>query len=290
MKVTNRHNLPQSIVNAVQNDPYDAGDSDISVTRLISPPYQRKLMGGVELVEDASDRIWSLIGQSVHTILERAYPKRREPSVPVQEFLKDTGYLTEERLFTECQGWKVSGAFDAYENGTLYDFKVTSVWSVIGDTKIEWEQQLNLLRLLSIRNGIPVKQLRIIAILRDWSKTKASIDRDYPQSQVCPVDIPMWSDEQAESYMNERVAAHQSDAPAPCSPSERWQKDDVYAVMKTNRKTAVKLFKNNPDAQQHALSLGKDHFVVLRVGEAIRCAHYCPVSHVCSHYRGEVPF
>ena len=60
--LTNNLNLPRSIVAAVTNDPYTKGHSDISVTTLIQPPYLRKLReSGVEIVEDVSDRIWSLI-------------------------------------------------------------------------------------------------------------------------------------------------------------------------------------------------------------------------------------
>ena len=35
MKLTNNSNLPQAIVNAVTNDPYDASGSNISTTMLI---------------------------------------------------------------------------------------------------------------------------------------------------------------------------------------------------------------------------------------------------------------
>jgi hypothetical protein len=290
-QLTNRLNLPQGIVNAVLNDPYDSGDCDISVTRLITPPYQRKLMNEVEQIEDASDRIWSLIGQSTHTILERAYPVEADDSLLTrQQLLEKYGHLTEQRLFMNCNGWRVSGAFDVFEIDTMFDYKVTSAWSVIGETKIEWEQQLNLLRLLAIRNGIQVERLRIIAILRDWSKMKAKIDPTYPQAQVVPVDIPVWDAKVAEDYMIKRVKAHQAENPPPCTAVERWQRDDVYAVMKDGRKSAVKLFDNETDAHRHAANLGKGHLVALRVGESVRCASYCSVSHACPQYRGEVPF
>ena len=73
MKITNVLNLPQPIVDAVQNDPYDSGESDISVTRLISPPRQVALANehGRKLTEDCADRLFSLMGQAMHHILER---------------------------------------------------------------------------------------------------------------------------------------------------------------------------------------------------------------------------
>lgn len=291
--LTNRMGLPQGILRAVLNDPYNSGECDISVTRLIAPAYQRKLMEDpkIDQVEDVSDRIWSLIGQATHNIIERAYPAvRRHESVA--DFLYEHGYLTEERLFTECEGWRISGAFDAYEfeSKTMFDYKVTSSWSVIGDTKIEWEQQLNLLRLLAIRNGLVVDKLCIVAILRDWSKTKAKTDSSYPQAQVVVVDIPVWDISFAEEFLATRVRIHQDPNPSPCTFFERWQRDDVYAVMKEGRKSAVKLHSTAVDADAHAETLGKGHSVVLRPGESVRCEGYCSVSHACPYRKESVPF
>lgn len=273
--LTNRMHLPDGIVAAVTNDPYSRGASDISVTQLITPPYQRQLRETVEPIEDVSDRIWSLLGQATHTILERAYRGKGE---------------VEERLFTAVNGWTVSGQYDVIEDGTLMDYKITSVWSVKGDAKVEWEQQLNLLRLLAHRNGKIITSLRIIAILRDWSKAKAKTEPDYPQAQVVPVDITMWPLEQAEAYLLARVKAHQQAAPPPCTPEERWQTETVYAVMKIGRKSAVRLHDKMADAQAHVQQLGPGHSVTTRPGQFRRCAEYCNVAHRCPQYSSEVPF
>lgn len=267
--------LPDAVVAAVTNDPYTRGKSDISVTQLITPPYQRKLRETVEPIEDVSDRIWSLLGQATHTILERAYRGKGE---------------VEERLFSEVNGWTVSGQYDVIEEAVLMDYKITSVWSVKGDTKIEWEQQLNLLRLLAHRNGKTITGLRIIAFLRDWSKVKAKTEGDYPQAQVVPIDIDVWPLEKAEAYLLERVKAHQSLTPPPCTPDERWQTETVHAVMKVGRKSAVKLHEKLPEAQDHALMLGAGHSVTTRPGQFRRCAEYCNVSHRCPQFSSEVPF
>lgn len=286
--LTNRLKLPRSIVAAVTNDPYTRGDSDISVTQLISPPYQRRLRESseVEQVEDVSDRVWSLLGQCVHLLLERAYPAH----------IGDTNAFLELRLFHEILGWKVSGQFDVLEDGCLQDFKVTSVWSVMGDTKIEWEQQLNLLRYLCHVNKLGVDSLRIVAILRDWSKSKASMNPGYPRAQVEVIDIPMWSLEKAEEYLIERVKAHQDSTPPVCSDKERWKKNDIFAVMKEGRKSAVRLYdtSEHENAEQlanvHAETAGDGHFVVKRAGEFTRCQNYCNVSHVCPAMKTDVGF
>ena len=38
MKITNKQNLPESLVRAVSYSDYDRGDADISVTGLLNPP------------------------------------------------------------------------------------------------------------------------------------------------------------------------------------------------------------------------------------------------------------
>lgn len=266
--LTNKMNLPQSVVMAVMNDPYDRGESDISVTQLISPPYQRKLKTTVEPIEDVSERLWSLYGQIGHGILERAGKK--------------SGMDVENRLFTTVNGWIVSGQYDLIENGVLMDYKFTTFWSVKGDdAKIEWVQQLNLLRLLAIRNGIDITGLRIIALLRDWQKSQAKRDPEYPQLPIATVDIDVWSVETAEQFLLERVKLHQQEDPAPCSDEDRWLKPAVYAHKRVDRKTAIKLYDSQQAAQEAATKGGKDHYVEYRPGEYKRCTDYCGVAHAC---------
>lgn len=280
--LTNKLNLPRSIVAAVTNDGYSRGKSDISVTQLISPPFQRKLRETVEPQEDVADRIWSLLGQSVHTVLERAYPEGT------------TDAVVETRLFTTVEGWSVSGQMDVLEAGTLMDFKVTSVWSRKG--KPEWEQQLNLLAALCRRQmaetgdvRFNVNRIQIIAIFRDWVQSKTLAGDDYPESQVAVIPVPLWTEEQQDAFLVERVRLHQAARPEPCTDEERWKTNDVWALMKEGRKSAVKLFTSEMEANAAADAAGSGHSVVHRRGEYKRCANYCSVSHGCPVWQS-VPF
>ena len=56
--ITNKHGLPDALVRAVQNDPYSAGQSDISVTALIDAPQRRvlKRKHDKEITVDVSER------------------------------------------------------------------------------------------------------------------------------------------------------------------------------------------------------------------------------------------
>jgi hypothetical protein len=273
MKITNKQNLPDAIFQAVKNDGYTRGDADISVTELIGPPrlvaLKREFYSQLE--EDASDRIWSLMGQSIHTILERANRKG----------------IAERRLTLECEGWKLSGGMDLYdEDGVLVDYKTTSAWSVKGGTKDEWEKQLNVYAEILRANGHPVKGLRIIAILRDWSKLEAQRSEDYPRSQVVSFEVKLWEQSESQKYIRERVILHKQARPSlpECSPSDMWQKPGVFALMKTGGKRAVKLYDNAKDAEAHA-STDSNLFVQFRAGQNVRCENYCAVASFCTQFQ-----
>ncbi len=271
--LTNRAALPQAILDAVTNDGYSKGDADISVTGLLRPPRIGilEMIHESEIVEDASDRIWSLFGQAIHTILERA----------------NRTAIAERRLSIEVEGWKISGGMDVYEeSGILMDYKTTSVWKVIKGDLEEWTKQLNLYAVILRHHGHAVNKLQVVAILRDWSKMEAERDAAYPQSQVVNIDIPLWSPEIALAFMHERVILHkQANLKLPeCSPEDRWARPDVYAVMKTGRKSAVKLYSNMNEAKAH-VGFDRQLSVTHRPGMSVRCKAYCAVSKFCTQYQ-----
>ena len=166
MKLTNKFNLPDTFVNVIRRPQYSRGQSEISVTEILSPPQlvllRRQHADDIE--QDASDMVWSLFGSAVHNILEHG---------------KDDHHIVEERLFTTFEGWSISGAIDLQEvkDYKLYisDYKVTSAWAVQQE-KQEWIDQLNLYAWLVERvKGEPVSGLQIIGIVRDWSRREAAL-------------------------------------------------------------------------------------------------------------------
>jgi len=296
MEFTNVSNLPKVIERAVANDPYDSSGSDISTTRLIAPPRIRVLeKNNFDLIkEDVSDRIFSLLGQSVHHIIERA--KQKTDIAERRLFYKDDAITN---------GWTLSGAFDLLtRQGNLIDFKVTSAWSALDavtNGKDEWEQQLNVLdflcrkkqkELIRYKKEIKVKSLSIMAILRDWSKMRVMQSDNYPRKQVVMIPIRRWTEEEQENYVRTRIKLHQdaeqtNQLPL-CTAKERWRKEDTYAVMKDGRKTAWRVFNTKDEASQFLLSQkmieGKGCSIVFRKGEDVRCQHYCRVNEFCNHF------
>lgn len=276
MKITNKLGLPEILVKAVANDPYSKGKSNVSVTTLINrPPYMVKLGNEYEPEFDVAQRLPALLGQAKHHVLERA---GYEHSADV-----------EQRLFFEINGWIVSGQYDLIEDDGLYDYKFTTVYSVIFNDmkpKKEWVAQLNLLRYLSHKN-YPKKKINkigVIAHFQDHSKMKAKQDSTYPQFPVMLFDIPLWTFEECEKYLLDKVKLHQEKDPPVCSDEERWKTEDKWAVMKKGMKRAVKLFTDELSAKKFLKDKDKNHYIEYRQGSYRRCEEYCDFSHVCPEY------
>jgi hypothetical protein len=269
--ITNHSGLPQPIVDAVRNDPYNSGDSDISVTRLIQPPRKVELerRHNAEITEDASDRIWALMGQLGHLILERA----------------GNGAIVEKRLFGIINGCKVSGQVDLIGD-TIVDYKFTSIWAVKEGIKDEWIQQLNLNRYLAHMNNMVVNHLQIVAILRDWSKPEAARNRELPQSQVVVMESPVWTMDESEAFMVSRVKLHMGARDSGrlplCTDDETWQRPQKWAIMKPGNKRASKLCDTLEEAERLK---SNGSYVEFRPGERPRCEHYCNAAPFCSQFR-----
>lgn len=284
MKLTNKNNFPEALVRAVENDPYNRGDSDYSVTQLLKPPRQVALerLYGADLTEDVEDRLWSLYGQVVHTILERA----NEADLVEKRF---------KATFNTKYGPKtVSGQVDNHSlvYGLLTDWKFTSSWGFKLGQPVDpsWVAQLNMLAEILTENQITVESLRIVGLLRDWSKLEAKRTADYPKKGVITVPIERWSREQARSFIELRLNLHEDAKNAAehelphCSPDERWAKPDIWAVMKgqtamrgglcLTEEIAKNLSDRNPGTR-----------IQFRPGVSTKCENYCKVSEVCSQFK-----
>ncbi len=120
--ITNKHNLPQTLVNLAKRDNYSRGNARISVTQLIGSPRIRILTAEkqAEIVTDVSESLWSLLGRALHSVVEQG---------------ADETNIPEERLFTEVAGWRLSGGVDLQLLGNnsdgarqvgLSDYKMTT--------------------------------------------------------------------------------------------------------------------------------------------------------------------
>ena len=280
MKLTNNIGIPEPLAKAIANSRkgYSKGEGvDYSVTELIGPAYQRRLIREHQnsISEEAVDQIWSLLGTSVHYMIEMAQ--------------EDQNYISEQRFFFRFYDRLISGQADLIDtkNKIIYDWKVTSAWTHLNGVKPEWEAQLNLLNLLYSKgkasNVGEAEKLYIIAIYRDWKKTDALKNKDYPQKQVAMLPVNLWPLSSCERYLLSRIEAHDSvGIDDVCSDDERWHKDDKYAVKKKTNKKATRVFNDESEARLF-IEDKKDMVIEFRPGEDTRCLHYCPVQQFCSH-------
>lgn len=284
MRLTNKLNLPEPIMEALRNDGYSRGDADASVTQLLDPPKVVELnrRHHEEQEEDASERIWSLFGQAVHTILEKA----------------NRTAIAERRLSIEVEGWKISGGMDIYEvSGILSDYKTVSVWKLMLGGVEEWTKQLNLYAVLLRAHGHKVEKLQAVAFCRDWRRgeyedhaRKASamgVKSDYPEAQVVNINIPVWEPAFAEKYLRERVILHKqarlSGELPDCSADERWNRSRSWAVKKIGGKRAVNgggFFRTEEEARTF-IGFDKNLEVEYRPGKSTRCLNYCNALNWC---------
>ena len=283
MKITNKFGLPDTFINVLARPTYSKGKAHISATELINSPkiVQLKRKHWDEIEEDASSMVWSLFGSAVHNILEHG---------------KQENHIVEERIHLEFDGWNISGAVDlqeVYEDGiVINDYKTTTAWAVQND-KPEWEQQLNIYAwLVQKAKNKPVKQLRIVAIIRDWSARDAVNREGYPQAPVVIIDQPLWPFNQAEEFILGQLKQHgeayfesETDGNLPnCTPEQMWEKPTTYAVIKVGNKRAKSLHETMEDAQ-HQLNQLKGHEIQVRHGERTRCASYCQVNRFCAQWQ-----
>lgn len=281
--LTNNHNLPKTFVKALERD-YHKG-ADYSASQLTKPArmvHLEKRHKG-EVVEDVTDRIWSLFGSAVHAVLENGETHNQ---------------LVEQYLSEQIVGKTVSGMSDLYEDGIIYDYKVTSVWSYIymADKVKEWESQLNTYAWLFHKAGFLVEGLKIVMILRDWQASKAKYDPQYPDCQVQVIDVKLWDIDVSEIYIASRVDYYEEyidcldDQLPECSEADRWAKPGKWALMKKDRKSAIKLFDSHDDAEEAMIdrenTQSGNFYIEERKGELWKRCEYCSVSAFCNQYHG----
>jgi hypothetical protein len=284
MKLTNKFNLPDTFINVIQRPSYSRGNSEISVTEILSPPQlvllRRRHVDDIEI--DAADQVWSLFGSAVHNILQHG---------------KDDHHVVEERLFTTFESWRISGAIDLQTfqpdgSVVISDYKVTSAWAVQQE-KTEWVDQLNMYAWLVERvKGHPVTALQIIGIVRDWNRREAANKEGYPQAPIVTLDIPIWDYQAREEFVRTRLSQHNEanfsavsgEMPA-CTPDEMWEKPTTYAVMKEGGKRAKKVFEVKQEAEAFMADQKGTHFIETREGGRTRCDSFCQVAPFCQQYK-----
>ena len=282
MLLTNQNNLPLPIYRAILKNSYSgqSHSSYASVTGLLKGVKQFVLENRYQdyLEEDACERIWALMGSAIHSVLEKSETEDNLAEIRLQACIDD-------KILT--------GGVDLYEDGYIYDFKFTSVWSFMNNSRIlDWTKQLNMYAYLYNKAGFEVKGLKIIAIYRDWQKYRYQNLKEgerYPK-QVEEIELPLWDFMDTENFVRERFKLIEEamelpdDLIAPCTRDERWEEDTLYAVIKRGGSRASKIFTTLNEANEYLNNLkDKDSFLIEhRQSAPKKCQEYCPVAKYCN--------
>ena len=282
MKLTNNLNLPQPFVDALTRD-YEYKDKRYSVTSMLKGAREIILTRRHfnEMTEDVADSIWLLFGTAVHRILEDAKEADDE--------------LKETKIYHQFEnGYTLSGQQDLYSESLkrITDYKTGSVWKVILGDWSDYRKQCLYYALLFRKIGFECDNAEIVMVLKDWSKTKAKIEQNYPEHPVYIKHFDFSEEEFKEAEMQilmkfdeiERLQ-NVSDSNLPvCSKEERWATEDKYALMKKGAKKALRLFSDESEAQA-ALDQGKGDYIEFRPGEDKKCMEYCSCNKFCSYWK-----
>lgn len=267
--LTNNTGLPRPIFDALAADDYDAGISDITATGLLNPPRKAYLerLYPESRDEDVADMGRLMLGKALHAALARHGPNH----------LSDR-----ERLYMAVLGWTVGGQTDLvdFENDEILDYKSILLAEWRRGLREERAQQLNIYAQLLRANGYTVNKLTAVCFVVDFSKVRAVYEQPYPEREIVAIDVPLWSDAEAQDFIRERVAAHQGvSCDTLCTDDERWI-TSTWAVKKdaaaTRAMNGASRFESEDEARAFvAASKPGEYDIEQRVGPPNRCLHYC---------------
>lgn len=283
-QITNKKGLPEQLVRAVERD-YTYQDKRYSITSLLDTHriLQLKRRHHDELSQDVSDMIWMIFGSGIHKAIEDA---------GVGE-----GQHAEKRLEWQFGDYTLSGIVDFIDEKKeiVLDWKTTSLWTYIYKSNHDkWLKQLQLSALLWFKNtGQWIQKGQIGALLKDYKK-KPFPEEGYPDSELQIIEFDLGSPQDIEDWVIQTfddIALMETfdDYELPlCSPEDRWNTGDKWAVIEKGKKRAKRVYDNEEEATEHvssAFSIGVKMEIDFRPGEDKRCKDYCPVKAFCEYGR-----
>jgi hypothetical protein len=284
MKITNKLGLPQALVNMAKQE-YECEQNEYRVTSLLKGTretiLERRYQDKIE--QDVSDMVWLLFGTAVHSVLEHHEIGENE--------------VKEHRIKVPVGNYILSGQFDLYnaETKTITDYKTCSVWKIIYGDLQDWRRQLLIYAYMLKANGNEANTGEVVALMKDHSKSQAKRKADYPQLPVKKItfefdeqdfaDIEKWLDAKFTEIAKAELLPD-GDLPL-CTPEERFNSGDKFAVMKNGRKRAMRVLDSHEEAMEWKENNGGD-LIEVRPGDDKKCEDYCSVCEFCNYYREQV--
>ena len=291
--ITNNLDLPQPFVDAVTSS-HRYTKRRYSATEVLGGTCEavlkRRHEGEGE--EDVADRIWALFGTAVHKVLEQG--KATDSQLQEQWFSVD--------IPVDTETYALSGIFDLYdeETKTVTDWKTTGTIKWQKQEFDDYRMQVLIYCWMLRKSGFEANTGEVVMILRDWVKSKARFDKEYPQLQVQKVSWKFTEEDFKEAERHvfdwfanvaEQEKLEDSDL-TPCSPKNRWHKDDKWAVVKDGVKRATRVLDDPDEAAAMCDRLsektGKPYHVEYRKGEDVKCEMYCSVAFACPFFQNQL--
>ena len=313
LKYTNNYNISLPLAVFLMYDSYDytGSPNTISATGLIKPLRQLILSKQYpELLKtvDLSDLVASRMGSAIHAGCEEAWADldnvsnalrvlgASEDAIsrikinPETTNTGDTPVYVEQRVEKEIDDFIISGKYDLVVDGTLNDYKSTSVWSYIYDSNADsYIKQGSIYKWLS-PDKITDSYMNINYIFTDWSAAKARMDtKSYPQQRVLTKKYPLWSREETQNWIQNKLAQYKLHSNTPqeglleCTDEELWATEETFKYYKNPNKLdrSTKNFKTMDEALVRKSADG-DVGIIKTVPGEVKACRYCPVVGICT--------
>lgn len=284
MKITNKYNLPQALVDLIKNSQFGHTEKCYSATTILNPTrfiiLNRRHNDEIEI--DASQCINQVLGTATHSLIEK-FDKTGFAEIYLKEEIRDGYFLT--------------GKCDLYDevNFALVDYKTANVWKIKFSDFDDWRRQGLIYAWLLIKKGHYVERIRFHALLKDWTareKRLADMKGEfYPESQVYTYELKITSADLIEiekfirSKFDELIEAEKlsDDDLLDCGKKDTWYTGDKFAVYGTNKNKAMRVFDTYEEANDYLNNKGGVE-IVARKGEYRRCQDYCECCKFCKYY------
>lgn len=319
MELTNNFNLSLPLAVWCANDTYDffPKEREISATTLLKPMKQVLFnrQGAKRTSVDLMDMFAARRGTAFHSAIEAAWEKNYKTNLRAlgydedfinkvlinpkkEEITSDSiPVFTEKRFyktFTLPNGskWTVSGQADLIFNGALHDYKSTSTYTYVNQSKAEdYSLQGSIYKVLSSGSEAPVTSntISINYIFTDWQKFKAKASEDYPQCPCITEEYPLLSEEETEKFILNKLETLENylyiepqDANTlTCADADLWiPEPEIKYYSKPDALRATKKFPDMESAEKFLAEKGKGVIKVVTAPPK-RCL-YCDCFEHCT--------
>lgn len=307
MTISNKYNVPLPMAAWLVTSNYDYIDdpSYISATSLLKSTRQIILSKRVETKRevDVQDLAASVLGSAMHDSIEHVwtddkyiqamkilgYPQNYIDSIVINPTEVNKGeipvYLEQRNVKNFC-GWKIGGKFDVIFDGQLQDYKSTSTYTYINQSKNEdYSIQGSIYRWLN-QDKVTDDVMLINFYFTNWTKAD---QEQHGITRVMGMNIPLKSIAETEQWIKSKLdeISANIDLPEPrikeCTPEELWMTPTVYKYYSNPEKTdgrATKNFESLYEANSYIQEKNKG--VVITVPGVAKACKFCPAFEICT--------